>query len=307
MILAAGLTPAWQQIVALDALRVGEVNRAREFHATASGKVINVGLALHHLAAASNTLAVVGGLNGDRIKAEFAGLGASATWIDSATPTRICTTILDRADGRATELVENSKGIASAEIQAFLAAFSMAASSADWIVASGSIPAGAPDDFYPQLMARADGGFILDISGPQLLGALAGSPFLVKPNRDELSHTLERDLSDDAALLNAMRHVNQLGATWCVVTDGAGPVHATSHDGAFRFQSLEIDTPVNPIGCGDCFATGIAFGLQAGRGPVDSIQIGIAAASQNLEHLLPARLTRETVLTRAAHVIVEAV
>ncbi len=51
MILAAGLSPAWQQIVVLDALSVGEVNRAREVHWCASGKVLNVGLALHCLCA----------------------------------------------------------------------------------------------------------------------------------------------------------------------------------------------------------------------------------------------------------------
>ena len=49
MILAAGLSPAWQQIVVLDDLKTGEVNRAREVHWCASGKVINVGMALHAL------------------------------------------------------------------------------------------------------------------------------------------------------------------------------------------------------------------------------------------------------------------
>ena len=39
MIVAAGLTPAWQQILRFDALRLGEVNRAVEAHWCASGKV----------------------------------------------------------------------------------------------------------------------------------------------------------------------------------------------------------------------------------------------------------------------------
>jgi tagatose 6-phosphate kinase len=46
VILVAGLSPAWQQIVVLDSLALGEVNRAREVHWCASGKVVNVGLAL---------------------------------------------------------------------------------------------------------------------------------------------------------------------------------------------------------------------------------------------------------------------
>jgi hypothetical protein len=51
VILAAGLSPAWQQIVVLESLSVSEVNRARAVHWCASGKVLNVGLALHRLCA----------------------------------------------------------------------------------------------------------------------------------------------------------------------------------------------------------------------------------------------------------------
>ena len=46
MIIAAGLTPAWQQIMRFERLATGQVNRAREVAWCASGKVLNVGLAL---------------------------------------------------------------------------------------------------------------------------------------------------------------------------------------------------------------------------------------------------------------------
>ncbi len=50
MIVVAGLSPAWQQILSFDELRWGEVNRARSAHWCASGKVLNVGIALAHFA-----------------------------------------------------------------------------------------------------------------------------------------------------------------------------------------------------------------------------------------------------------------
>ena len=61
MILCAGLTPAWQQILVFESFRVGEVNRAREVIWCASGKVFNAGIAAHHLGGPSLTLATVGG------------------------------------------------------------------------------------------------------------------------------------------------------------------------------------------------------------------------------------------------------
>src|SRR5690242_9889208 len=92
-ILAAGLSPAWQQILAFDAFHIGEVNRAHETHACASGKVLNVGLALHRLGANVRTLSLIGGAAAEQIKDEFAAAGAAGCWIDAASPTRVCTTV----------------------------------------------------------------------------------------------------------------------------------------------------------------------------------------------------------------------
>ncbi len=48
-ILSAGLTPAWQQIMIFSGFHYGEVNRACEVHWLAQGKVLNAGIAAHHL------------------------------------------------------------------------------------------------------------------------------------------------------------------------------------------------------------------------------------------------------------------
>ena len=61
MILAAGLTPAWQQVLLYRGFRWGEVNRAEEVLRCASGKVCNAGIALHRLGGPSQTLAPLGG------------------------------------------------------------------------------------------------------------------------------------------------------------------------------------------------------------------------------------------------------
>ena len=99
MILAAGLTPAWQQVMVFPRFRVGEVNRAAEVHWHAQGKVINVGIAAHHLGGPSLTLATLGGTPLAEIDRELAELGVPRRWITTQAATRVCTTILDRASG----------------------------------------------------------------------------------------------------------------------------------------------------------------------------------------------------------------
>jgi len=301
VILAVGLTPAWQQILLFDQFQPGEVNRADEVHWCASGKVLNVGMALHRLGSPSKTLVLVGGRGGEEIRREFTELGIEACWTDTQTPTRVCTTIIDRATGATTELVENSRQPSGEELTALNAAYATVVTSADIVVLSGSLPAGVSTSFYRDLLRRTRCRAILDIRGPELLQSLERRPFLVKPNREELERTLGLDLSEECNLIEAMQQLNRCGAEWVVVTDGSRSVHVSSDQGLYRAVP-PTEPVVNPIGCGDSLAAGIAVALSEGQLPLDAIRFGMAAATDNLHQLLPARLDRARVETIAARI-----
>jgi fructose-1-phosphate kinase PfkB-like protein len=81
MILSAGLTPAWQQIMVFPQFRCGQVNRACEVHWHAQGKVLNAGIAAHHLGGPSLTLSLLGGPPLEQIERELAELGVPRRWI----------------------------------------------------------------------------------------------------------------------------------------------------------------------------------------------------------------------------------
>jgi fructose-1-phosphate kinase PfkB-like protein len=88
-----------------------------------------------------------------------------------------------------------------------------------------------------------------------------------------------------------MNDLSDRGAEWVVVTTGAQAVWASSsRDGCYQLAPPRVERVVNPIGCGDCVAAGIAVGLDAGRDVVESLKLGIATASDNLGSLLPARI-----------------
>lgn len=294
MIVAAGLTPAWQQIVEFDSFEPGGVNRARAVHWCASGKVLNVGLALHALGAASRTVAVRGGATGEAMAAELTSHGAAAEWVHSAVATRVCTTILDRTSGETTELVENAAALGVEMLDEFAETFSAACKDADLVILTGSLPEGTPADYYRRLMQRVGCRTILDVRGPELLHVLDLRPSVVKPNRHELEATVRRTLDAETDLLQAMRELNRRGAEWVVVTDGPRQVLATSEEQTLRLRPCVVDA-VNPIACGDCLAAGLAVGISEGRPMDESLRFGIAAAANNAEHLLPARLSRERI------------
>jgi 1-phosphofructokinase family hexose kinase len=303
MILVAGLTPAWQQIAVLKQLRPGEVNRAREVHWCASGKVLNVGLALTRLQVPVRTLSLLGsGPAGNAVRQDVERHNLDVRWIPTESPMRVCTTLLERDSLVTTEIVENSGATSDRVLTAFHAAFveEIASRRIELVILTGSLPQHAPNDFFARLLSRTKADAILDARGPELLAALPQRPLVVKPNRDELARTLNRPLVADDNAWQGMHALHALGAQWVVVTNGDQDVLASHGSERLRFTPPSVRL-LNPIGCGDCFTAGLAWGLLQNQSMPDAIRAGLAAAAQNAEELLPARLDLQTLISSLGH------
>ncbi|MEZ5940889.1 MAG: PfkB family carbohydrate kinase [Planctomycetaceae bacterium] len=295
MILVAGLSPAWQQIIQFSRLNLGEVNRAESVHWCASGKVLNVGIALRHLIPKGepeivpHVLSAGGGWSGQSIQQELCQHNLSFDWIDDPTPTRVCTTVLDAEQNLTTELVENSAALAEPTVERFVERFQQLAAQSEFVVLTGSLPAGLPDSFYSGLLQLVSVPVLLDFRGRALRQCLPYRPFVVKPNRNELATTVGYAIESDDDLIRAIHELADTGAQHVVVSDGPHRLFALSPGGLRSFVPPQAAEVVNPIGCGDCLAAGIALGLTLGKSFDESIQIGLQAAKDNVEQLLPAR------------------
>jgi len=299
-----GLSPAWQQIALLEQLSVGQVQRATEWFACASGKVLNVSLALQAVAKASadgravgpspaavtiHTVTLAGGLTGEQLRAEFTRAGGQAEFVPTAAATRTCTTLLERDSGRATEIVENAPPLEAAALGNFHRVVAPLVAAADVLVLAGSFPRGVPVETNLAWARACPGRVVVDAQGPLLLATLPARPYLLKPNREELARTLGRPLDTDAALLAGLDELHARGATWLVVSHGAEAVWVSGPNHRSRWWPPSVRV-VNPIGSGDCLAAGLAWGLAGGREPPEAIAWAIAAAADNATRLLPARI-----------------
>jgi tagatose 6-phosphate kinase len=305
-ILCAGLSPAWQQIIVFRSFHYGQVNRAAEVHWLAQGKIINAAIAAHHLGGPTLALAPLGGPPRASIDRELAELGLARRWIVTESPTRVCTTILDQATDTMTELIEESRPLAPAELAEFRRIYTEEAAKAAAVVLTGSLPIGTPWALYRELVERTPCPAVLDFRGEGLLATLDLKPLVVKPNREELSQTVGRSLDNDDELLDAMRSLNRRGAQWVVTTQGGRPVWVTSASNTYRLHSLPIDKVVNPLGSGDSMAAAIAWAIRAGRSVIDAVRLGIAAAAENLRRLETGRFEAAVVERLASQVQVDA-
>ncbi len=306
MILVAGLSPAWQQILRFEGFRLGEVNRAAETHWCASGKAVNVAWALSALGAEVELISTVGGVAGSSLRRDVDAQGIRTHWIETAAATRVCTTVLTEARGTVTELVENAPAIEAVELANFVATYQRRVQEAELVVLTGSLPGGVSRDFYHELLQMTPCPALLDVRGDELAAALACRPLVVKPNREELEHTLGRRLETEAQLLEGMREIQAQGAGWVVVSQGADTLWAVGNKETLRISPPGVQA-VNPIAAGDCLAAGIAWGIVRGESLPEALLLGVAAATENVEQMLPARLLPEAVLKRAATVGVSSV
>ena len=292
-VLCLGLTPVLQRTLIFDRLEVDEVNRARQVVESAAGKALNTARALASLGTHAETVGFNGGESGRKVSAFLKAYGVDSAFTPMKAPTRICTTLIDRASGTVTELVEEAPAPEPAAVKRFIRDNLRQTRGAAMLVICGTLPPFAGDDFYVAFVreaARAGVPVVIDSHRTALIDVLFERPLLAKLNVRELEATLHETLDTDKKILRGMRDLAGMGAQNVFVTQGGKAAYLLTPEGAWHFTPPEVRTRVNPIGSGDCTTAGIAHALLQGKRLVDAIRFGLACGSANVESLTPADL-----------------
>lgn len=283
MILCVGAAPTVQRSMVFAKFTVDEVNRALEVKQNASGKSVNVARVLMTLGQDVLATGFLGGDSGHFMRRQLDAERMPHQFIEVPAPTRTCTTVTDRAAGTTTELVEEAAPVPAEHWNTLLALIERQLPHAQAMVLSGTLSPSSPVDFYArcaELGQRAGVAVILDSAGKPLELALPFAPTLVKPNRQELSHTLHTVIRTDDDLRQAICRLLELGAKQAMVTMGAKGAVFASPTGMWRLTSPKVAT-VNPIGSGDSVAAGFTAGLASGQCSVDCAKLGVACGAAN--------------------------
>jgi tagatose 6-phosphate kinase len=282
MILCLGTTPVYQRTMIFDRLIPDTVNRAREVFDYASGKSVNAARVIHTLGEKALATGFVGGRRGDALRADLDAAGIAHDFIATPTETRQCVTVIDRATGAATELVEESSPAGPGAWQELESKLERLLPAAKVWVFSGTLAPDAEKDFYARrlpLAARCGARAIVDVSGEPLRLAMRHPNAILKMNRDEFAGTIGEDLSSDTALSAAMRrHVPAQGAL--IVTLGAAGAIACEAHSCWRASSPKVDA-VSAVGSGDSFAAGLAVALHDSRPLSEALKLAIACGAAN--------------------------
>ncbi len=151
-----------------------------------------------------------------------------------------------------------------------------------FVVASGSLPAGVPDDFYAKVadIARRRGAtMILDTSGPALAAAVAGGVNLIKPNLREMRELAGAEPGDAHEWeIAARRIIDQRQVEIVALTMGHLGAALVTRDHVWRAQPLPV-TPLSAVGAGDSFLGALVWQLAAGAELPNAFRYAMAAGA----------------------------
>lgn len=152
----------------------------------------------------------------------------------------------------------------------------------DIIVASGSLPEGAPDDIFARIASLAKGmnaKLIVDTSGPALKKAMEAGVFLLKPNLAELSALSGREHLQLHEVEQAAKEIIERG--YCevmVVSLGAGGAMLVTRDQMLRIAAPTVKK-LSTVGAGDSMVGGMAWMLEQGASYADMVRFGVACGT----------------------------
>ena len=152
----------------------------------------------------------------------------------------------------------------------------------DFLIASGSLPPGVPNDIYAQLSAIAkkkNAKYIVDASGEPLKLAIAAGVYLIKPNLGELStlagyeYLKPEQISEIASDLVAKGNCEAV-----VVSMGASGAMLVTKDVIEQYTPPDVERK-STVGAGDSMVGGIVYSLANGKNLPEAVQYGVACGT----------------------------
>jgi 6-phosphofructokinase 2 len=267
------------EMIPTEKLRCGEVLREP------GGGGINVAKAIYQLGGKAVAYYPAGGGTGQIVNEMLADAGITIHPLPSIHLTRESFAVLDESSGKQYRFVLPGPRLCKSEWRRCMAEI-VDEPRADFLVASGSLSPGVPDNFYAEIARRLRNSstrLILDTSGEPLRHALdEGGIAIVKPNLTELENLAGRKLASGEDQEGFCKELIDRGACEAVALS-LGEEGALLVAPGIRKRVVAIPTEVvSAVGAGDSFVAGMISALCRAQSLEEAFLYGMAAATAAL-------------------------
>ncbi len=284
-ILTVTLNPSVDVSATTEKVTTEHKLRCTDVRRDAGGGAINVARVLKRFDADCRALYPAGGILSRLLRQLLEEDGIASMALDIAEETRESFTVLERGSGREFRFVLPGPELAAPEWQACLDRVAQITPPPGYVVASGSLPPGAPDDFYARLARIVRGGgsrMVLDASGAALAAALKEGVYLVKPNLRELRELTGEPLEREEDWAAAAGDLVKAGKAEVVALSlGHRGALLAARDVCLRAPALQVKI-ASTVGAGDSFLAAMVWRLASGGELADAFRYGVAAGTAAL-------------------------
>ena len=279
MIYTLTLNPSIDYVVHLKEFVSGITNRTTSEEYYIGGKGINVSCILSELGVKSTALGFTAGFTGEAIERSLQEQGIRSDFIRLKNGiSRI--NIKVKAE---TESEINCQGphIEQDEFERLLD-MTDKIGDGDTIVLAGSIPRTVADDTYERILKRLEDKNIrtvVDATGKLLVNCLKYKPFLIKPNKQELSEIFSAKAESAEEIELYAKKLMQMGARNVIVSLGGDGAVLFAEDGNTYKTGVVKDKVLNTVGSGDSMVAGFIAGYQQTNDYGYAMRLGTACGN----------------------------
>ena len=293
MIYTVTLNPSIDYVVHIGKLISGITNRTTSEEYYFGGKGINVSHVLAELELDNTALGFVAGFTGEaiekgtkapRITTDFIHLKEGVSRIN----------VKIKSDEE-TEINGQGPHIDDAALEEFMAKTD-AMKDGDTLILSGSIPKTMPDDVYERILERLSGRdirIVVDATKKLLVNSLKYRPFLIKPNRQEISEIFGVEVNDEETTLFYAKKLQEMGAKNVLVSLGGDGAMLLDEFGKVHKQGVAKGRVLNTVGSGDSMVAGFVAGCILKNDYAYALRLGSACGGATA--FLPGLATREKI------------
>lgn len=273
---ALDISTSTEQVVSVHKLRCGASR------VDPGGGGVNVSRVIHRLGGRSLAVYTAGGPVGEAYRRLIEAEHVPSLVVPVQGSTRQNFTVDETSTGKQYRFVLEGPELSGSEWRACLDLVAQSVPAGGYVVASGSLPPGVPEDFYARVvrLARECGArCIVDTSGPPLSEALAEGVFLVKPSKRELGVHVGAPLDSEASQVEAAESLVADGsAEYVALTLGGAGAVLASRSGVIRLSVPSVPV-VSTVGAGDSFLAAFVLRLAQDRSAEDAFRAAVAAGS----------------------------
>ncbi len=293
MIYTITFNPAIDYVVNINKLNLGITNRSTSESYYYGGKGINVSTILCNLGIKNKALGFVAGFTGDAIEkgAKDAGIDTDFIHLENGI-SRINIKIKSSEE---TEINCQGPHITDKDIEKLFSQLDEL-KEGDTLILAGSIPNSLPQDIYENILAKLSDRnirFVVDATQKLLMNVLKYRPFLIKPNRQELSEMFGVEINTQEDIIKYGKKLQDMGAVNVLVSLGGDGALLIDEYSEIHTMGTVKDKVINTVGSGDSMVAGFIAGYSSKNDYDYALKLGTACGCATA--FLPGLATKEKI------------